>query len=371
MTPGEHAPDPRGARSPAEFLARLRALKDWSGLTYRELSARAEARGDVLPRSTVANMLSRATLPREDLLTAFVRACGAGPAAQERWRTVRRELAERRGYGEVEADPGADMDPGPDSESVPEDPGPMGAKPTDPVREEASAAEGAPASGETPAPEHAPDAPPVWPSAPVVEPAGPGTGGARSRIRRLLVPAIAVAALVFAGVSVVAFLRDGHTGHPPRTPTAPAAGDVRIRVAGTDLCLGERRGTRSGQIHQVPCAAADVPLYALAEAGGGRWRIASDHPDYGAGCSGVPSGGRVPGAPYEDSECGDPTRIEQFSLEPHGTPVEGYRIVPAGSAPPGGCVTVVGDRTAAWARLALAPCAPDAAGQLFDFDRRD
>ncbi|MFC7967475.1 hypothetical protein [Streptomyces cinereoruber] len=128
---------------------------------------------------------------------------------------------------------------------------------------------------------------------------------------------------MFAGVSVVAFLRDGHTGHPPRTPTAPAAGDVRIRVVGTDFCLGERRGTRSGQVYQVPCAAAGVPLYALAEAGDGRWRIASDHPDYGAGCSGLPSGGRVPDAPYEDSECGDPTRIEEFSLEPHGHPRTG------------------------------------------------
>ncbi|RSS41021.1 helix-turn-helix domain-containing protein, partial [Streptomyces sp. WAC08241] len=89
MTPGEHVPDPRGARSPAEFLARLQALKDWSGLTYRELSVRAEARGDVLPRSTVANMLSRTTLPREELLTAFVRACGTGPVAHARTKAVR------------------------------------------------------------------------------------------------------------------------------------------------------------------------------------------------------------------------------------------------------------------------------------------
>lgn len=59
MTAGRHTPDPRGARTPAEFLARLQALKDWSGLTYRELSARAESGGDVLPRSTVANMLAR------------------------------------------------------------------------------------------------------------------------------------------------------------------------------------------------------------------------------------------------------------------------------------------------------------------------
>ncbi|MEV7672723.1 helix-turn-helix transcriptional regulator [Streptomyces sp. NPDC088752] len=376
MTPGEHVPDPKGARSPAEFLARLQALKDWSGLTYRELSARAEARGDVLPRSTVANMLSRTTLPREELLTAFVRACGTGPAALEQWRTVRSELAGRRGD---EEDPDPDPEGPAPTEENPERTAP---EETGPAHEEPPAPEDT--SEDTPGdtPENTPDSPPLWPGAPADEPPGPGPGNrfrirgiqgvhGMSGIRGLLVPLVAVAALVFAGVSVVAFLRDGHTGHPPRTPTAPAAGDVLVRVVGTDFCLGERRGSRTGQIRQVPCAAADVPLYALVERGDGRWRIASDHPDHGAGCSGLPSGGRVPDAPYEDSECGDPTRIEEFSLEPYGTPVRGYRIVPAGSAAPGGCVTVVGDRAAPWSRLAQAPCAPDAAGQLFDFDRRD
>ncbi|MZE55049.1 hypothetical protein GTY86_27980, partial [Streptomyces sp. SID5770] len=162
MTPGEHAPDPRGVRSPAEFLARLQALKDWSGLTYRELSARAEARGDVLPRSTVANMLSRTTLPREELLTAFVRACGTGPAGLERWRTARRELTERRGYGTEDPDPAR----GPAPE------GPEGPEETAPVHKASPAVETAPEAGpETaPDPETIPDpdpepAPrPVWPT---------------------------------------------------------------------------------------------------------------------------------------------------------------------------------------------------------------
>ncbi|MFF3841179.1 helix-turn-helix domain-containing protein [Streptomyces sp. NPDC001930] len=334
MTPGRHTPDPREARTPAEFLARLQALKDWSGLTYRELSARAEARGDVLPRSTVANMLARATLPREELLTAFVRACGVTPAELEEWRTARRELA-----------------------------GPA-----------------APDANETVGP------PLTWPGPEAVAEAQGGTSGTpsgpppdtSSRIRRALVAAVAVAGLVLAGVSVVAFLRDGGTGpagQPPRTPAAvaPAVGDVRIRVTGTDFCLAERRGTRTGQIHQVPCAEPDFPRYSLAAAGTGRWRIVSDHPDFGPGCSGIPSGGRIPDSAYEDSECGDPSRVEAFTLEPYGTPegpVRGYRIVPVGSATRGTCVTVVGDRKAAWARLAQAPCTPDAAGQLFSFDRR-
>ncbi|WP_435973971.1 helix-turn-helix domain-containing protein [Streptomyces sp. Qhu_M48] len=356
MTPGRHTPDPREAHTPAEFLALLQELKERSGLTYRELSARAEAAGDVLPRSTVANMLTRATLPREELLTAFVRACGvADPAELEAWRTARRRLAGRTWQTPQGEPDGA------------EGWGDAGG------RGDAGGGRAAAGPGD------------VWPRAgdvPDGRDAGPGgpsgaRPGAPSRIRRALVASVAVAGLVLAGVSVVAFLRDGRTGpagQPPRTapavPTAPAAGDVRIRVAGTDFCLAERRGTRSGQVHQVPCADAGVPLYSLAALGRGRWRIVSDHPDFGPGCSGLPSGGRVPGSAYEDSECGDPSRVEAFALEPYGTPVRGHRIVPVGAATPGGCVTVVGDRAAAWARLAQAPCAPDAAGQLFVFERR-
>ncbi|MFD4319915.1 helix-turn-helix domain-containing protein [Streptomyces sp. NPDC058548] len=358
MTPGRHTPDPREARTPAEFLARLQALKDWSGLTYRELSARAEARGDVLPRSTVANMLARATLPREELLTVFVRACGVTPAELEEWRTVRGELAGRGAYGAAEVDADADAHAAADADSD-------------------AGGSADPDTAETAGP------PPAWPGTEAAAESRGGTSGppsdTSSRVRRALVATVAVAGLVLAGVSVVAFLRDGGTGpagQPPRTPTAvaPAAGDVRIRVTGTDFCLAERRGTRTGQVHQVPCAESGFPLYSLATVSTGRWRIVSDHPDFGPGCSGIPSGGRIPDSAYEDSECGDPSRVEAFALEPYGTPqgpVRGYRIVPVGSATSGTCVTVVGDREAAWARLAQAPCRPDAAGQLFSFDRRD
>ncbi|MFE0650616.1 helix-turn-helix domain-containing protein [Streptomyces sp. NPDC059534] len=375
MTPGERAPDPREARSPADFLARLQALKDWSGLTYRELAARAEAHGDVLPCSTVANMLTRPTLPREELLTVFARACGLPPEELETWRTVRGRLAGRRPHPAGDPDPADLAHPtDPMHSTDPEDPtdgagaggeaGPAGSVETGGRTESGAAV--APGDGTA-----AGDVSgvPAWPGEPGAGAAG--GSGARSRIRRTVVAAVALAGLVLAGVSVVAVLRDGRGGHPPHMVTAPAVGDVRIRVSGTDHCLGERRGARTGQIHQVPCAGAGVPLYSLEETGGGRWRIVSDHPDYGPGCSGIPSGGRIPGAAFEDSECGDPSRVESFTLEAYGTPVQGFRIVPAGSATPGSCVTVVGDRSAAWARLAQAPCAPDAAGQLFDFDRRD
>ena len=57
-------------------MAALRALKARSGLTLRQLESRAADRGDVLPRSTVADILRKQTLPRPDLVAALVRACG-------------------------------------------------------------------------------------------------------------------------------------------------------------------------------------------------------------------------------------------------------------------------------------------------------
>ncbi|MFF8608332.1 helix-turn-helix domain-containing protein [Streptomyces sp. NPDC015346] len=333
-TGGRSAPDPREATDAAAFIARLQALKDWSGLTYRELTARAEAVGDVLPRSTVANMLARSTVPREELLTAFVRACGVDPGELESWQVVRKELAVRGVHTPpAEAKDGTDVEA---EERWLDGPHP-GAPETEP--EDGS------------------------------EPERPRPDPGR-RIRRTLVALVAVAGLVLAAISLVAALVHEGEEPGPKRLTAPAAGDVRIRVIGSDLCLNERRGSRNGQIYQVECAGADVPRYALKDLGSGHWRIVSDHPDYGPGCSGIPSGGRPSDAPMEDSECGDPTRVERFALEPFGTPVTGYRIVPVGSATRGVCVTVLGDRTAPWSRLAQAPCRPDAQGQLFSFDRR-
>ncbi|MER8045758.1 hypothetical protein [Streptomyces sp. NPDC094032] len=363
MTTGERAPDPRAARNPAEFIARLQDLKDWSGLTYRELSARADSRGEVLPRSTVANMLARTTVPREELLATYLRACGLPPERATEWETVRAELAARGTYG------------APGTGGAEAGPAPAGAGP-----------DGLPAGSPAGLPVAWPGAEqpsaglaPAWPGAEAPsgeagESGEPGSEGRepRSRVRRALVGAVAVAGLVLASVSVVAFVRDDVRPGRAHRPvlTAPAEGPVHIRVIGSDLCLNERRGSRDGQIYQRPCAGADVPRYELKRLGGDAWRIVSVHPDFPVGCSGIPSGGRIPYAALEDSECGDPTRVERFTLEPHGTPVTGYRIVPAGSATPGSCVTVVGDRMAAWSRLTQAPCTTDARGQLFSFDRR-
>lgn len=67
---GREGPLPREARSASEFVACMRRLKEWAGLTYRQLEANAERRGDVLARSTVADALRRDSLPRAEVVAA-------------------------------------------------------------------------------------------------------------------------------------------------------------------------------------------------------------------------------------------------------------------------------------------------------------
>lgn len=71
----------------------MKRLRLWSGLTYRQLEAKARSNGDVLPSSTTATMLNRDTLPRESLVSAFVRGCGLAEQDVERWSAARRRLA--------------------------------------------------------------------------------------------------------------------------------------------------------------------------------------------------------------------------------------------------------------------------------------
>jgi hypothetical protein len=88
--------DPERAvpRDPAEFVAAMRALKTASHAGFRTLEQRAEAVGDVLPKSTLVAVLGRETLPREEVVAAFVRACGLDEDAVDRWVAVRRGLAD-------------------------------------------------------------------------------------------------------------------------------------------------------------------------------------------------------------------------------------------------------------------------------------
>jgi hypothetical protein len=90
MTP---PPVPTLITGEAAFMAELRRLKAWSGLSYRELERTAAAAGEVLPYSTAATMLRRDRLPREAVLVAFLVACGLGAEDTRQWVAARRELA--------------------------------------------------------------------------------------------------------------------------------------------------------------------------------------------------------------------------------------------------------------------------------------
>jgi hypothetical protein len=84
---------------PAAFMAALRRLKAWSGLSYRQLERRATEAGHTLPYSTAATMLGRERLPREELVVAFVTACGVRGDEAETWADARTTIA----CGRVEA----------------------------------------------------------------------------------------------------------------------------------------------------------------------------------------------------------------------------------------------------------------------------
>ncbi|CAL9624291.1 hypothetical protein SUDANB95_05889 [Actinosynnema sp. ALI-1.44] len=148
---------PPEAKDAAEFVAAMRALRVRSGYSFRVLERRAANLGEVLPTSTLNSALSRSTLPREQIVVAFVRACGGDEETAAAWARVRADLA----TADLEppaGEPGA-------AEAAPE---PDAA----PVAEPATPAETIPAPrAETPAPEAPPAETPATDSPP--EPAAP------------------------------------------------------------------------------------------------------------------------------------------------------------------------------------------------------
>ncbi|GAA4204348.1 hypothetical protein GCM10022252_63350 [Streptosporangium oxazolinicum] len=86
-------PSPAGATDTATFMAELRRLKTRSGLSFRQLDRRAAAGGDTLPYSTASTMLGKDRLPREELLIAFVKACGLDGDDLQAWRASYAQIA--------------------------------------------------------------------------------------------------------------------------------------------------------------------------------------------------------------------------------------------------------------------------------------
>ncbi|WP_170177566.1 LamG-like jellyroll fold domain-containing protein [Thermomonospora umbrina] len=117
MTETSSPPQPQVATTAAEYVGRLRALRAWAGLTYRQVERRAESAGHSLPHSTLASALGRDKLPREDLVVAFVRACGCDEEQTAAWVETRRRLA-----ASAETVPEQGPQPDPEPEPVVVDP---------------------------------------------------------------------------------------------------------------------------------------------------------------------------------------------------------------------------------------------------------
>ncbi|MDW5330137.1 hypothetical protein R6Y94_40945 [Plantactinospora sp. KLBMP9567] len=322
MPDGTDDLDPGRARTPADLVGLLRQLRDRSGLSFRRIERSARAAGDNLPASTLATMLGRNTLPREELVRALTRACGESPESVERWLAARRRLV--------------------DTAATP------------------------PAAAEPPKP---------------AEPLEPADRRPRPGLLLLAAATGAVVAIaaVLAGWWLSQPADRDDTARPDPTVTsqsAPTGGDLgtqvaggqgatRIRVAHSGLCLSERAGDGDGQVFQASCAGA-FPVRSLsapitATGGATSYLIRTDHPEFGPGCMGIREGSREVGARVEDDYCGQEGAGEQFHLDPVGSPGQGFRLRLVHS---GLCVTV-DDVDAEWAELLQLPCDPRHAGQVF------
>ncbi|MGI5430765.1 XRE family transcriptional regulator [Streptomyces sp. CA-179760] len=323
---GRQRPLPHGARSAAEFVACLRRLKEQSGLTYRQLERNAGRRGDVLARSTAADALRRDSLPRAEVLVAFVRACGEGEDVAV-WLEARDRLAAAE---PSEADGGAT-----------------------PMNSGSAHA----ADGPTPVP--TPASARERPSGPPATPAGPGpvTARAAGRVKnRRALAASTVAALLLAAVGAWALLPDetndrgtgtraagaGQGLDPSAAPSSttdvegPPPGQSRIRPApAPELCVTEghdRKGRYRSQVAvQRPCADATPPDLSLVPVGKtGSYYIQWRHPVYGDGClTALGSGHVVEGLlePWPWESCSADRTSQHFFFDPAGgSEADGYRI---------------------------------------------
>ncbi|MEE4423094.1 MULTISPECIES: helix-turn-helix domain-containing protein [Streptomyces] len=313
-TGGTGGAGPAAAHDPAALVALMQHLKEDSGLTYRQLERRAAERGGVLARSTLADVLNRKSLPRAEVLAAFLRACGRPEDEVGEWLAARRRIEE-----------GTAAPPAP-------------------------APEPAPASGAAPAP-------------------GPPSDAARRPApRRRLLTGAALLGTVVLAVGVPLLAGDGGA-EPGASAATPPAGEVRIRpLRAPGLCLTDGRVLRAHAYHTVavvrPCAQAVPPHTRLTAAGDGRHLVQWSHPDEGTGCLVLL---RAPGLagllePQNDCTAGGPA--QRFRIEPVDARTDGGRRAYRLRLTDGDrCVGLSG--RAAGATAVSAPCRTGADDQTF------
>ncbi|MFE7566772.1 hypothetical protein ACFU76_07370 [Streptomyces sp. NPDC057539] len=266
--------DPTAARTPAEFVAMMRQLRSRADLSFRRLERLASEAGDTLPQTTIAGVLARQDLPREEVLIAFVRACGGDAAAIDAWLDTRRRLV-------MSLESVAPDGTGEERETSPAlEPGPAGSTETPhPGRPIGVGTAGGEA--DTPADSALPD----------TQTPSPDAEGRTSRTRYL--PVTLVGAFAAAGVLLLAFWPEGDTpvtqqpGDVARSPSASssptsssqpvlAPGTYRMRTA-DGRCVTERRppgeegmaGT-DDLFYQTSCTRSESTRIRLDEDEGGR-----------------------------------------------------------------------------------------------------
>lgn len=342
--------EPEGFTEVAAFMAGLRRLRALSGLTMRELAHRAEKEGRALPASTLSTALSREKLPRAELVEALVRACGCPPDVVAAWLAARSRLAH----------------------------------PADPE----VTSSGAPAA-----------APDQEDSADAAAAARRGRPGLRRQAGAYIAVAVVAAA---ATLGLVLYEQTGSRATDtnqgpaneglvavPGDATAPSArsgsvpeGRYRIRAVHSGLCLAERVGEGSGQVHQARCTDA-IPDYALERLADGTYQILSNHPEFGPGCMGVTDRRTADLAQVADDVCGRRGPAERFALEsadtavvsrpattgPGNSPDQGsYRLRPRHSQKCLGFTSSARSGEREWQPLLQLSCDPVAEEQLFAFD---
>ncbi|MFE6872180.1 helix-turn-helix domain-containing protein [Kitasatospora sp. NPDC057692] len=292
---------PQDARNTAELVELLRRLKEQSGLTYRQLEERAAASGEVLARSTLADVLGGRTAPRPQLLSAFVRACGEGERAAL-WLHAWQGVSENRAAEAALAEPA---------------PGPVARPLLDRLR----------------------------------------------GMRVLLVAAAGCSALTALAWTLTSL--DGSTadGEASRRAKAVPVGDgsglpsgwIRIRpTTAPDLCLTDgrvqdRRYTPLVAV-QRRCDQVAPQGTLLEPMGEGAYRIQWHHPDYGKGCLKAWAQGEAVGLLEPRDDCDEGSR---FRIEPSGTyGGNTYVLRVAGQ----GCVGIRGSSTSEGVEAVMDRC---------------
>ncbi|WP_229400285.1 RICIN domain-containing protein [Micromonospora okii] len=312
----------KSVRGEAEFVQLMRQLKDSSGYTFRQLEERAAASGDVLPRSTVADILRRETLPRPEVLAAFVRAC-AGPEHVDSWLAAHDRLA-AAATGPVSPSGSA---------SASQQPDPVPPAPTRPWLKHLRQGSGAPLAV---AGLVALLAMAAWIARPDESPTPrPNTSGGA------VTSTPAPRRLTLGAEESVAVIR------PARTPK---------------LCLSEgREHTRQFPdpvAVQRPCEGSTPPETILKSVGNDLYHIKWRHPQHGVGCLTVISGGPAADMLSPWSDCRVDRLSQLFRIEAVDTPVSGgFRLRPASAD--AFCIGIRGNELAPQAEALQEPCTGD------------